>query len=134
MQQLKWMDANNTILQVETAPNTYRIVEAGNPDWPALSQRDDIAPYVAPPEPTPEEVLAAERSEMSCRAASMRRVLHRMDLLAQVQAIVDSDPEASIVWEYEPVYKRNDPFVEALGVDAFTPEQVDDLFREAMKL
>ena len=57
MQQLKWMDADNTILQVEIAPNHYRIVEAGNPDWPALSQRDDIAPYVPPP---PEEILAAE--------------------------------------------------------------------------
>ena len=96
--------------------------------------KDTAAAYIPPPEPTPEEILAAERAEMSCRAASMRRVLHRMDLLAQVQAIADSDPEASIVWEYETVYKRNDPFVEALGVEAFTPEQIDDLFREAMKL
>ena len=92
------------------------------------------AQIVTVPDPDPADVLAEQRAAMSCRAASMRRVLHRMDLLAQVQAIADSDPEASIVWEYEPVYKRNDPFVEALGVKAFTPQQIDDLFREAMKL
>ena len=87
----------------------------------------------APPverEPTIEE----QRAAMSCRAAAMRIVLHREGLLDQVQAIADSDPEASIVWEYEAIYKRNDPFIEALGVEAFTPEQIDDLFREAMKL
>ena len=93
-----------------------------------------VLDYVPPAPPSDDELLEAERKSMVCRAAAMRLVLHRNGLLDQVQAIADSDPEASIVWEYEPVYKRNDPFVEALGVDAFTPEQIDDLFREAMKL
>ena len=133
MQQLKWLDADNTILQVETAPNTYRIVEAGNPDWPTLSQRDDIAPYVVPPEPTPEEILAAERAGMTCTPAQMRLALHRMDLLTQVQAIADADPEASIVWEYATTIIRTSPLIEALGTD-FTPEQIDEIFRAAMKI
>ena len=134
MTMYQWLDAGNTILQVETSPNTYRIVEAGNPDWPTLSQRDDIAPYVSPPEPTPEEILAAERAAMICTPAQMRLALHRMGLLAQVQAIADSDAEASIVWEYATQIMRNDPFIDVLGVDAFTPDQIDDIFREAMKL
>ena len=128
MQQLKWLDEDNTILQVETAPNTYRIVEAGNPDWPTLSQRDDIAPYVPP---TPEEILAAERSAMICTPAQMRLALHRMDLLTQVQGIADADPEASIVWEYATQIVRTSPLIEALGTD-FTPEEIDDIFRVAM--
>ena len=128
MQQLKWLDKDNTILQVETAPNTYRIVEEGNPDWPTFSQRDDIAPYVPP---TPEEILAAERAAMICTPAQMRLALHRMDLLAQVQAIADGDPEASIVWEYATQIIRTSPLIEALGSD-FSPEQIDDIFRAAM--
>ena len=109
-----------------------KFIEPSHPEWDAV--KDAAGPYTPPPEPTPEELLAQERARMSCRAAAMRLVLHRMALLDQVQAITDSDSEASIVWEYEPIYKRNDPFVEALGVEAFTPEQIDDLFREAMKL
>ena len=128
MQQLKWLDADNTILQVEAAPNTYRIVEAGNPDWPTLSQRDDIAPYVPP---TPEEILAEERSKMACTPAQMRLALHRMDLLTQVQDIADADPEASIVWEYATQIIRTSPLIEALNTD-FTPEEIDDIFRVAM--
>jgi hypothetical protein len=87
------------------------------------------------PEPTPEEALAQERSIMRCRAAAMRLVLHRQGLLATVQAIADSDPEASIVFEYETEYSRNDPFITSLGgPNGFTPEQIDDLFRAAMVL
>ena len=83
------------------------------------------------PELDPEEILAAERAEMSCTPAQMRLALHRMDLLAQVQGIADSDPEASIVWEYATQIVRTSPLIEALGTD-FTPEQIDDIFKAAM--
>ena len=83
------------------------------------------------PDPTPEEILAEERAEMSCTPAQMRLALHRMDLLAQVQAIADGDPEASIVWEYATQIVRTSPLIEALSGD-FTPEQIDDIFRSAM--
>lgn len=83
------------------------------------------------PEPTPEEILAAERASMICTPAQMRLALHRMGLLAQVQAIADSDPEASIVFEYATQIVRTSPLIEALGAD-FTPEQIDDIFRAAM--
>ena len=75
--------------------------------------------------------IAEERSKMVCTPAQMRLALHRMDLLAQVQAIADADPEASIVWEYATQIIRTSPLIEALGTD-FTPEEVDDIFRVAM--
>ena len=83
------------------------------------------------PEPNPEEILAAERAAMICTPAQMRLALHRMDLLQQVQAIADGDPEASIVWEYATQIVRTSPLIEALGSD-FKPEQIDDIFRAAM--
>jgi len=86
---------------------------------------------IPPPEPTPEELLASQRASMICTPAQMRLALHRMGLLAQVQAIADSDPEASIVWEYATQIVRNSPLIAALG-DDFTPEEIDDIFRAAM--
>lgn len=90
--------------------------------------KDTAAPYVPP---TPAEILAAERAGMTCTPSQMRLALHRMELLAQVQGIADSDPEASIVWEYATQIVRNSPFIEALGTD-FTEEQIDDIFRAAI--
>ena len=83
------------------------------------------------PDIDPDKVLAQERASMICSPAQMRLALHRMKLLAQVQAIADSDPEASIVWEYATQIVRNSPLIEALGGD-FTPEKIDDIFRAAM--
>jgi hypothetical protein len=82
---------------------------------------------IASPGPSIEEM----RASMSCTPAQMRLTLHRAGLLATVQAIADSNPEASIVWEYATVIQRNSPFIDALAGDQFTPEQIDDLFRVA---
>ena len=92
--------------------------------------KDVAEPYVPP---TPEEALASERAAMICTPAQMRLALHRMGLLTQVKAIADSDPEASIVWEYATTIIRTSPLIEALGSD-FTPEQIDDIFRAAMAI
>lgn len=87
------------------------------------------------PTPTPEDALAAERAAMSCTPAQMRLTLHRMDLLTQVQAIADADPEASIVWEYATVIERTSPLIDALGgPNGFTDTQIDDIFRAAMQV
>ena len=87
------------------------------------------------PSPTPEEALAAERADMRCTPAQMRLTLHRMDLLTQVQAIADADPEASIVWEYATVIERTSPLIDALGgPNGFTDTQIDDIFRAAMQV
>jgi hypothetical protein len=70
---------------------------------------------------------------MACTPAQMRLALHRAELLATVQSIAESDPEASIVWEYATQIVRTSPLIDALGgPNGFTPEQIDDLFRAAM--
>lgn len=98
-----------------------------------ISAKTGQVVYDDTPEPTPEEVLAAERAAMRCSPAQMRLTLHRAGLLTQVQAIADADPEASIVWEYATEIVRNSPLIDALGGEnGFTPEEIDDLFRQAM--
>jgi hypothetical protein len=90
-------------------------------------------PYVAPPPPSADELLAAERAAMVCTPAQMRLALLGAGLLAQVQAIADSDPAAAIIWEYATQIIRNSPLINAMGGEnGFTPEQIDDLFRAAM--
>ena len=70
---------------------------------------------------------------LQCTPAQMRLTLHRAGLLSTVQAIADSDPEASIVWEYATVIIRESPFISALSVaSGLTDDQIDALFYEAM--
>lgn len=70
---------------------------------------------------------------MQCTPAQMRLTLHRAGLLATVHAIADSDPEASIVWEYATVIVRDSPFITALSAQSgMTDAQIDALFIEAM--
>jgi hypothetical protein len=73
---------------------------------------------------TPDEVV----SPMQCSPAQMRVALHRAGLLDQVNAIAATDPEAQIIWEYATVIQRDSPFIDALGLQHFTPEQIDALF------
>jgi len=126
--QLKWMNADKTALFVDGIDGPSLALDPDSARWSEFASQSNIAPYVAP---TPEEILAAERAAMICTPAQMRLALHRMDSLAQVQAIADGDPEASIVWEYATQIVRTSPLIEALSGD-FTPEQIDDIFRAAM--
>ena len=74
---------------------------------------------------TPDEM----RATMQCTPAQMRLALHRAGLLATVQAIADSDPEASIVWEYATVILRNSPFIDTLkSQSGMTDAEIDALF------
>ena len=111
-----------------------------SPDDPEGHGRDIYAvaitmnpePYFGP---DAEEQLAIERANMVCSPAQMRLTLHRMGLLAQVQAIADADTEASIIWEYATNIERNSLLIDALGGEnGFTPEQIDDIFRAAMQV
>ena len=72
---------------------------------------------------------------LQCSPAQMRLALYRAGLLATVQAIADSDPEASIVWEYATVIMRESPFIAALsGQSGLTADQIDALFQAAMAI
>lgn len=112
-------------------------IASGNRHYHAIMAAVEAGDLVIQPvpTPTPEEALAAERSAMRCTPAQMRLTLHRMDLLTQVQAIADADPEASIVWEYATVIERTSPLIDALGgPNGFTDTQIDDIFRAAMQV
>lgn len=75
------------------------------------------------------------RASMVCSPAQMRLSLLSAGLLDQVQGIADSDPAASIVWEYATRIERLSPLVDALGgPNGFSPEQIDDIFRAAMQV
>ena len=123
-----WNKAKTGIL-IDRSEGVLAFVESG-PEFEALkSTAPDWHQYPvssAPPVPIEEQ-----RAAMICTPAQMRLALHRMGLLAQVQAIADGDPEASIVWEYATQIVRTSPLIEALGPD-FTPEQIDEIFRAAM--
>ena len=120
---------DKTGILIDRGNGVIAFVESG-PEFEALKNTasgwNDTEPS-RPPEPPIEE----QRAAMVCTPAQMRLALHRMDLLAQVQAIADGDPEASIVWEYATQIIRTSPLIEALSGD-FTPEQIDDIFRAAM--
>lgn len=79
-------------------------------------------------------IVFNDRSKMNCSPAQMRLALHRLGLLNTVQVIADSDPEASIVWEYATQITRVSPFISALSNDNFTDEQIDDIFQAAMQV
>ena len=118
--------ADNAFIPADPANMDYADYQA----WLAEGNTPDPAPV-----PAPEEALAAERAAMHCTPAQMRLTLHRMDLLTQVQAIADADPEASIVWEYATVIERTSPLIDALGgPNGFTDTQIDDIFRAAMQV
>jgi hypothetical protein len=120
-----WSEGGTGLLVFENG--NMRFIESG-------LEFEELKPKAEPwqiTSPNLSEVLDAERASMSCTPAQMRLTLHRAGLLATVQAIADSDPEASIVWEYATVIQRNSPFIDALAGDQFTPEQIDDLFRVA---
>jgi len=93
---------------------------------------DFISYTVLPGTPAPHFDIVAWRATLQCTPAQMRLTLHRAGLLATVQAIADSDPEAKILWEYATQIIRNSPFIDALGSASFTPTQIDDLFVAAM--
>ena len=57
---LKWMNSEHSVLNVDYGNGTSKIVEPTSPEWSEYSQRDDIAPYVPLPAPTPEEIHAQE--------------------------------------------------------------------------
>jgi len=75
------------------------------------------------------------RPPLQCTPAQMRLALHRAGLLATVQAIADSDAEASIVWEYATVIVRESPFIAALqSQSGLSGQEIDALFITAMAI
>lgn len=74
------------------------------------------------------------RASMRASPAQVRRALHRLGKLAEVNAIAAADAEAAIVWEYASVIERTSPFIAALSADAFTDLEIDAVFDLAATL
>lgn len=80
------------------------------------------------------DAVAMRRRDMRASPAQVRRALHRLGRLAEVNAIAAADAEAAIVWEYATVIERRSPFIAALGSGAFTDEEIDAIFDLAVTL
>ena len=61
--------------------------------------------------------------------------LHRAGLLDEVEAMVASDTEIKLFWEYALVIERNHPILAQVATGlGMTEEQLDELFAAASKL
>jgi hypothetical protein len=65
--QRKWMNEAQTILQVQTGPNAWRIVEAGMSDFLALASQPDIEPF------EPEPIYLRQLQVMATRQEAFTR-------------------------------------------------------------
>jgi hypothetical protein len=126
-----WNPAKTGIL-VDRGEGVLAFVETG-PEFEELSKSaaDWHEADASQPPPIP---IEEERASMICTPAQMRLTLHRLGLKDDIQAIADSDPEASIVWEYATQIYRQSPFIAALENADYTPERIDEIFRAAMEV
>jgi hypothetical protein len=128
MSKYAYTDASEETILVDMGGGKYMVIEPDHDLW-----ADAIAAGPDPYRPTPEIDNAEERAAMRCSPAQMRLALHRAGLLDRVQAIADSDKEASIVWEYATVILRSSPFISAMADQSgMSDDQIDDLFLAAM--
>lgn len=83
-------------------------------------------PYVAPPEPVPAVVSAAQG----------RLALLDAGLLGTVKTAVDQADEATQIWfEYATEWRRDHPILAALAAQLeLSSSEIDDLFRAAASL
>lgn len=95
-----------------------------------------VAAYVAPPDPTPEELLAAERAAMICSRFQAKAALQAAGLLATIESVVaGGDAFVQLAWAEAVEFRRTSPTIAALQSAAgLTDEQIDDLFRAAMTI
>lgn len=80
------------------------------------------------------DAVAMRRRDMRASPAQIRRALHRLGMLAEVEAIAQSDAESAILWEYATVIERQSPFIAALGSASFTDTEIDAIFDLAVTL
>lgn len=97
---------------------------------------DPPPPPPAPPPPTPEEVLASERAAMRCSRFQALAALHLSGHLKAVEtAVAQADPLAQLAWANAGEFRRDSPTIAALaGAVGMTEDQIDDLFRVAMRV
>ena len=87
----------------------------------------------APPAP-PIVTIEEQRAAMVASPAQIKVTLYDLGLTATVQAIVNADPRAGIIWDEALEIRRTNPLVNGLGAGGFTPTQIDDIFIYAQSL
>ena len=87
----------------------------------------------SPEEIEGESMLAEEDIEVRSAQAKIALVHYNMyDTVKQLMAEPTTSQEVKLKWEYETVFKRNDPVVmELAGLLKLTPEQLTALFQYA---
>jgi hypothetical protein len=85
------------------------------------------------PEPTEQELLEIERSEMVVSRFQAKAAILQADLLPAVEAaLADADPIARLAWSEAVEFRRDSPTIISLcAAIGLTDEQLDDLFRVA---
>ena len=109
---------SDTVIRVG---DTYIPVDPANSDYAALiASGEPIAP-VAPPAPVvPQSVTPRQ----------VRLLLLSQGLLANVEAMIASQDEATkITWQYASEFKRDDPLLNSLAANlGLSSEQIDGFF------
>ena len=92
----------------------------------------DPQPYDGP---TMEELLTAERSFRKASRTAVQIALHRAGRLDEAATLAASDPEAKLIWDNAPVYRRASPLVAALAAGAgWTDAEIDAVFDAAAEI
>lgn len=86
------------------------------------------------PAPTEAVRLESERQGMQCTAVQLRLALHRAGRLAEAQAIIEKDPEASIIWDHDTKFRRASRLLTTLAEGSFSGADLDTIFRAAMAI
>jgi len=138
----RWNAGNETIDCEIEHPVFGWIPFTANPNDPEEHGRaifnavKDIAEPYDPslyPEPTEQDLLEIERSEMIVSRFQAKAAILQADLLPAVEAaLVDADPIARLAWSEAVEFRRDSPTIISLGTAiGLTDEQLDALFRVA---
>ena len=131
--ELRYVDADNQIIQAMRADGSRCIIEPDTPElWPlAMSgQLGKIKPYVEPPKPSADELLAEERASMVCTTVQLNYALLDAGVLGKAEAAFKAKPYALAIWSRAMRIQRRGPHIEALQT-FLTDAEIDDIFRAA---
>lgn len=78
--------------------------------------------------------LDEKRKGFKCNPAQMRIVLLRLGKLDEAEAIISTNSEANIAWQYASQITWDSPIVSALRRQAFTESELDEIFCSAIDI
>lgn len=134
---LKFGNAEGTLIQAERLDGTTHIVE---PTFEkdlfgilASGAFMPVAPFVAPPPLTDDEVAEQERAGMSTVVGKLRIAILRAGETDRALEALEDHPEQAIIWETGGKVSRRGFLSKALET-SFSDTELDGLFRAAMNI